>query len=126
MGRMVWKDDYSVGNAVLDSQHRELMELVNRLDGDEPLSLLLEELARYAAIHFRTEEKLLQAVGYPDLDQQKFQHKAFRAWLDRTLADWDSGGERLVASRDLKAYLRVWIANHLQVYDAAFKPWLKK
>lgn len=126
MGTMVWKDEYSVGNELLDAQHRGLIDLVNRLDGDEPLGRVLEELAGYAEMHFRDEEDLVEAAGYPGLTQQKNQHKAFQAWLDRTLNSCRSGGEASVARRDLYAYLSIWIANHLMVYDAAFTPWLEK
>jgi hemerythrin-like metal-binding protein len=126
MGKMLWKDEYSVGNKLLDAQHRRLIELVNRLDGDEPLDRVLEELARYADTHFRDEERLLEAVDYPGLDQQRIQHTAFRAWLDRNLDTYRSDGEASVTNRDLHVYLSVWIANHLMVYDAAFKPWLEK
>lgn len=126
MGTMVWKDEYSVGNELLDAQHRGLIDLVNRLDGGEPLDRMLEELTLFAGTHFRDEERLLEAAGYPDLVQQKKQHKAFQAWLDRNLDTCRSGGEASVARRDLYAYLSVWIANHLMVYDAAFTPWLEK
>jgi hemerythrin-like metal-binding protein len=126
MGKMVWKDEYSVGNELLDAQHRGLLDLVNRLDGDEPLDRVLKELAGYADTHFRDEERLIEAAGFPDLAQQKTQHNAFRAWLDHNLNSYRSGGAASVARRDLYAYLSVWIANHLMVYDAAFKPWLEK
>ena len=126
MAKMIWKDEYSVGNELLDAQHQGLLDLVNRLDGDEPLDRLLVELAGYAEKHFRDEEDLIEAAGYPDLIQQKNQHKAFQAWLDRTLGAYRAGGAASVARRDLYAYLSVWIANHLLVYDAAFKPWLEE
>ncbi len=123
---MVWKDDYSVGNELLDAQHRGLIELVNRLDSDEPLDRVLEELARYAREHFRDEERLLKAAGYPGIVQQRNQHKAFRVWLDRTRGTERSGGASSGTRRDLHAYLCVWIANHMLVQDAAFKSWLEK
>ena len=31
-----------------------------------------------------------------------------------------------MSRRDLHAYLRVWIANHMLVQDAAFKSWLEE
>ena len=126
MGNMVWKDEYGVGSELLDAQHRGLIELVNRLDGDEPLDRVLEELARYAGKHFRDEERLLKAVDYPGLAQQRNHHKAFRAWLDRARGTDRSGGGQSGTRRDLHAYLRVWIANHLLVQDAAFKSWLQE
>ena len=36
------------------------------------------------------------------------------------------GRRQAITSRDLKTRLRVWIANHLQIYGAAFKSWLKQ
>ena len=33
MGNMVWREAYSVGNAMLDEQHRGLLDLVNRIEG---------------------------------------------------------------------------------------------
>lgn len=124
MANMVWKDEYSVGNEYLDAQHRGLIELTNRLDGDEPLDRLLKELVHYAGTHFHDEERLLEAVNYPGLAEQRSQHKAFRTWLDGISGAHPSGDGSSAARRDLHAYLRVWIANHLLVYDAAFKSWL--
>lgn len=36
------------------------------------------------------------------------------------------GRQQAITSRDLKNRLRVWIANHLQIYGAAFKSCLKQ
>ncbi len=124
MGNMVWKEEYSVGNAMLDEQHRRLIELVNRVDGGEPLDDILAALQEYAEKHFRDEERLLESVGYPDLDKQQYQHAAFSAWLDRLYRDHCEEGDSAVTRHDLQRYLRVWLANHLLVYDMAFKPWL--
>lgn len=126
MAKMIWKDEYSVGNELLDAQHRGLLELVNKLDSGEPLDRVLEELAGYAEVHFRDEESVLEATDYPDLAQHKNQHNLFRAWLDRTRGAYRAGGGHAVTRRDLRAYLSVWIANHLLVYDAGFKSWLEK
>jgi hemerythrin len=125
MGNMVWKEEYSVGNALLDEQHRRLIELVNRVDGDEPLDDILVALQNYAEEHFRDEERLLESVGYPDLDKQQHQHGAFSAWLDRLHRQHREEGDSAVTRHDLQRYLRVWLANHLLVYDMAFKSWLE-
>lgn len=122
---MAWKEEYSVGNDLLDEQHQRLIEIVNRIEGDEPIGDLLTELERYATEHFREEERLIEAAGYPEIDKQKQQHNAFRAWLDRLRQQHQAGGDQAVARQDLHSYLRVWLANHLLVYDMAFKSWLE-
>jgi hemerythrin len=122
---MVWKDAYSVGNERLDAQHRKLIETVNALDGDAGLGGILDSLREYADTHFRDEEHLLAATEYPELDQHRSHHKAFRAWLDRVVTAHRSGGDAAVSRQDVHAYLKVWLANHLLVYDQAYVAHLK-
>lgn len=126
MAKMVWKDAYSVGNERLDAQHRKLIETVNALDGDAGLGGVLDSLRDYADTHFRDEERLLAATSYPDLDRHHSQHMAFRGWLDGILAAHRSGGDAAVSRQDVYAYLKVWLANHLLVYDRAFAEHLKR
>jgi hemerythrin-like metal-binding protein len=124
MALMAWKDAYSVGNALLDSQHKQLIELVNDVNGDADLGEVLDGLRRYGDAHFRAEESLLEAARYPDLEQHRKHHEAFRAWLAEVIAARRSGGDAAVARRDVHHYLSIWLANHLLVADKAFEPWL--
>lgn len=124
MANMAWKDEYSVGDETLDSQHRALFDLANRLDSDAPATEILDELIQYADQHFAAEEAMLEAVGYPDLARHRTQHKAFRAWLDMAIQQHRTNNGCCATRDDIISYLRVWIANHLLVYDMAFRPWL--
>lgn len=125
MASMTWKDEYSVGNELLDSQHRRLIALVDALSGDADLGQVLDDLGQYCEAHFRSEEELLEDANYPDLDKHRSYHNAFRTWLNETAAAQKAGGEYAPARADVQSYLRVWLANHLLVYDKAFEPWLK-
>jgi len=124
MALMKWKAAYSVGNEVLDDQHRQLIDLVNKLDSDADLDEVLEGLRRYCETHFQTEEDLLATAAYPGLKEHRKMHDAFRAWLDGMIAAHRSGGDAAVARRDIHHYLSVWLANHLLVQDQAFAPWM--
>ncbi len=125
MALMAWKDAYSVGNALLDSQHKQLIELVNDVNGDADLGEVLDGLRQYGEAHFRAEEDLLEAARYPDLEQHREHHEAFRAWLAEVIAARRSGGDAAVVRRDVHHYLSIWLANHLLVADKAFEPWLE-
>ena len=57
MAQMEWKDAYSVGNELLDSQHKQLIELVNQLTGEVPLSDVLEGLRRSADTPLRVDSR---------------------------------------------------------------------
>lgn len=124
MARMVWKDAYSVGNEVLDNQHKQLIELVNRLGSGADLAEVLDGLRRYGDTHFRTEESLLEASGYPGLEEHRKFHDAFRSWLDGVMKAYRPSGEDAAVRRDIHHYLCVWLANHLLVQDQAFTAWV--
>lgn len=125
MATMQWKDEYSVGNELLDGQHRRLIELVDALGGDADLGEVLDGLRQYGDAHFRAEEDLLQTTDYPDLEKHRSYHDAFRTWLEDVAEAHRSGGTGAPAREDVQSYLRVWLANHLLVYDKAFEPYLK-
>ena len=59
-----WKDAYSVNIAVIDKQHKHLIDLINRLHAsilsgrdNETLADILTDLVYYTIYHFDTEEK---------------------------------------------------------------------
>jgi diguanylate cyclase (GGDEF)-like protein/hemerythrin-like metal-binding protein len=79
--RLEWRPEWSSGNAAIDGAHRKLIamagELINsslalgRAEDEGPrLGALLEEVRR----HFKEEEGILAAAGYPGLDEHAGLH----------------------------------------------------
>ncbi|MBL8484395.1 MAG: PAS domain S-box protein, partial [Rhodocyclaceae bacterium] len=107
-----WSDDYSVGDELLDSQHRSMLALCNAAtavagtdgaDAAERLSAILDRMLRYAEEHFVTEEALLESAAYPALDAQKAEHESYLAKLSELLlAATQANYDRA----DLDSYLR--------------------
>ena len=81
-----WSEKFSVGVRELDQQHQQLIKMLNLLIStqgttnthSETISDILTEMTRYAQTHFKTEERLMEAYGYPGLEDQKLQHRDFR------------------------------------------------
>ena len=77
------------GNELIDTQHRELIERVNKLTedcaaGKEKNSAIrtLDFLMDYVDFHFSAEEKLQEENSYPLLDAHKKQHEHSRGlWI---------------------------------------------
>ena len=72
MTLMLWSKHFETGIELIDAQHRQLVDLINGVaphlaeSGDTTLAdagPLLDQLAQYAAMHFRTEESLMQVGG---------------------------------------------------------------
>lgn len=80
--RIPWDDSYAINIEGIDTQHKKLFELVNRLyDLDdststkEDLRLILYEFNDYMKVHFSDEEAYMLKIAYPSLDEHKKLHE---------------------------------------------------
>lgn len=121
-----WKDTYSVGVPVLDSQHRVLIEIINELHDLErqhgDIRGVLDQLDWYVREHFSLEEKMLKQAGYPDFDLHVMEHRAFEKWLrDGQFHLRVTGEDMPRQARAINAYLKTWLTKHILVNDMDYK-----
>ncbi|MCC6777781.1 MAG: bacteriohemerythrin [Hyphomicrobiales bacterium] len=122
MALLQWKDQYSVGIAAVDHEHRELIELINRLHDElsasraTPVSVeeFFGDLLKSISSHFALEERFMRDEHYDHLAQHKADHERL---LDdiRDMMD-DVIGEAEV--NDLSARLDAWFSRHVETHDA--------
>lgn len=131
MAGLTWTESYSVGNALLDSDHRILFNLVNQLhdamdtgQSRDVLGSVVNVLAEYVEHHFRREEAMLARTGFPALDDHRAEHRRLesevRAVRDRWLA-----GDRGALDEDVLAFLKKWLTDHILVADKSYGPWVQ-
>jgi hemerythrin-like metal-binding protein len=115
----VWSDDFLVGVAEIDEQHRRLFDMIGRfyeaLSAKAParqaLGELLRGLAEYTQYHFSTEERLMARFEFPRAQAHHEQHDDFvRRVTD--MADRFSQGH-LLLSLEATAFLRDWLTSHI-------------
>lgn len=126
MERIVWKDEYSVGVAMFDEQHKGLVDLINSLARDSELEgknqrKVLDSLDRYVKEHFRAEEALMRERQYPRLEEHRIEHKDFEDWLEGVKLSY-----RFTAAHDtfvstVNTFLRNWMVNHILKTDMDYK-----
>jgi hemerythrin len=124
-----WTQLSSVGNELLDTEHRHLVELINDLyeivslalsaGRLEPASRILEEILSYTDYHFRDEERLLVASSYPDIDAHLSQHRELRAETWELHKGFSRSPTRSEAV-DILKFLRAWWMSHINRIDAAY------
>ena len=121
--KVVWDSSYSVGQSLLDHQHRKLMALCNDLgdclatDGPASDALfheILNELAAYARQHFATEEELVRRHAPSHLATQVAEHEAYFARITDLLFDASGGTLDKVG---LQRFLAGWWSGHILVSD---------
>jgi hemerythrin len=126
-----WRDQLSVGNDLIDADHKHLIEVVNlaehglKTKNRQELTEVLDNLSRYARVHFVREELFAGAVSYPGVNQMHESHEELMKTLERVKHDiseqWSQ--ESLDHFSDL---LRGWLVNHVIKEDMLMKPYFKK
>jgi hemerythrin len=121
-----WQERYAVGVAVIDGQHREMLELVNRLlqglrDGRERAELVetLRELVRATEHNIATEERLMQEHGLSPLHHADAHTRLLEA-IRRFDLRLDPQGLAGSAS-----WLREWLLGHIDEDDRPFAELLR-
>lgn len=130
MGEFEWTEAMSVGVAALDADHRSLFQIVDMLremqgeaDCGETLTRLLGTLELYGRNHFRREEEVMRAVGFPGFEFHRAEHRGFGRYIEVLQRRAKAGGDAELAAT-LFEYLSVWLRHHILIQDMAFKPYV--
>jgi hemerythrin len=128
---IVWKDEYSVGNMVLDKQHMQLLLLVSDLEkllqstaqpSMKAVSDFLNDIAAFAVKHFEYEERLLKRLGYAAVDAQHDAHTHFVEYVGEKIVDAISGKE---TAQEMLAYLKHWWVQHILNEDMKYRAFVE-
>jgi hemerythrin len=130
MKKIIWDAEFSVGVKRMDVQHQRIIRMYNKLVehshahvGSEALSQVLQEMVEYASEHFKSEEQLLKDHGYPDLQQQKKEHREFKLHAGNfCLSAQEHGG---TVGPELLVYLHDWWTNHILLQDKGYAIYFK-
>ena len=125
-----WDETFSVGLEQFDSQHRQLIELINRLhdafalnEHAATLSAILNEMTDYANAHFAAEEAMMAQYNYPETAAHKLQHAGF---IDRLLCfRGDQQGGNTELAMEVLLFLYQWLGNHVKIWDKQYAAYFK-
>ena len=126
-----WSDKYSVNNAIIDDQHKRLLDIlyrfermVNRGRESEEMVKLLTEMSDYASAHFKSEERYMQSIGYPNLEKHREVHSSYTLQvLQFTLAHLDDTPEN---PREVLNFLTHWWTDHILKVDMDYSVFVDK
>jgi hemerythrin len=117
-----WSEALSVGNTLIDQDHKELVTLVNELhqavqDGksSETLGSILQALFAYTHEHFQREELLMEHIQYEDMDAHLAQHKKLIEQVAVLQDAFERG--RIEVANNTAELLRYWLTHHIMRTD---------
>lgn len=131
MSFIEWSPTYLLKIPKIDSQHRQLFDILNELhesgtsgDSREAVREALKRLIGYTIYHFSTEETLMRSYGYQDYPQHKTEHDNLR---DRVMVLEEAGkSDTGVEIEELTGFLKTWLSQHILRTDMKFAKYVEK
>ena len=120
---IAWTDEFLIGIAELDHEHRSLVSDINRLhrallEHDEPARIeetLGDILARMQA-HFALEESVMKEHAYPHYGEHKAEHEALLDTVTGFIVRFEREPDAAIGEA-LEATLDEWIVTHIVTHD---------
>lgn len=129
---LTWSKKLSVGNAIIDSEHKNLIVMVNSIEliikarNGVALSQEFELIEHWLRTHFENEERIASAVGF-DFTKNKLEHqnllKEFHRMQDELKAMNGMWSDKV--AKQYFQYLCDWITGHVVEEDMLMKPLLQ-
>ncbi|ACS78128.1 bacteriohemerythrin [Maridesulfovibrio salexigens] len=117
-----WNDDYSVGVSIIDTEHKQLVGMINKaydsvknMEEEKVLKILVKDMCDYAVSHFSTEERFMEKYGYPAHEEHEKMHHDFTVKAEALDLLIKSGNP--VEPVKVFKYLADWLRNHILKTD---------
>lgn len=124
-----WSESMEVGNMHIDEQHRILIDTINQLASAETqndravVAMIIDELVNYSVFHFEYEERLIEAAGYPQLQEHRRIHQGFVTWIKELREEFTYHRRQQLGERIL-GFLRDWLREHILGEDQRYRPYI--
>ena len=131
-----WDSRLSVGNTVVDLEHKLIISLINALEAvlrhpqeKDALVFFINQLYDFTIEHFAREEKLQLKFLFPHYEENKQGHEKLidqREWIKKIIIDFaektdNSPDEALQVSQKVNQVLRNWFVDHIIKSDMKMK-----
>jgi hemerythrin len=128
MAYLTWNKELDTGIEVIDGQHRQIVEYINKLDDARHTSnrtvigKVIDDTIEYTVSHFGFEETLIEDADYEFTRPHKKVHELFIKRVSEYKERFDGGED---VADELHGLLYRWLFNHILNDDAAYVPAVK-
>jgi len=123
MSLIDWREEYSVGVASVDHEHKEMINLINTVYDNlssnapkEQIEDFLGEIYTKISAHFALEEKIMKVKGYDEYEEHKQDHERLLDEIRDIMDFYQTDG--YFSDKDLADQLERWFSEHFRTRDA--------
>ncbi|NOQ15797.1 MAG: bacteriohemerythrin [Methyloprofundus sp.] len=125
MDKFIWQDSYNIGNSTIDSQHKYLFELANKVvaaTSKDQISECLMLLYKYTREHFQAEEAVMKIHSYPEYNTHVYLHNKM---LDKLIKISDSLNTPHWNKAMIDVFMQEWLLVHILEKDMPLGAYIK-
>jgi hemerythrin len=122
--RYTWDSSLETGIELIDTQHKQLFEAINKLleicaagKGVDEIKKSIDFLNDYTIKHFFEEERIQQKYNYPDYPAHKQYHEAFKATVRNLTHRLILNGATEELVNEVHSSVGGWLFNHIKIQD---------
>ena len=130
---ITWGAKYATGIKSIDKQHKELVDLTNKLyqaclnrneDMDTAFRAAMSRLVEYVRYHFSDEQTLLGRIKFPKYMEHKKEHEDLIKEILEASKDYGAG-KKFVPNQFVRA-LKDWVFGHIAVTDMFYAGYVRE
>ena len=123
MTLLQWSERYRIGIEAVDHEHRELIDLINRLHAELAtrhaklaVPAFFGDLLQGISAHFALEEKFMRERNYDQLTAHKADHERLLDEIRDIMDEFEQSDT--IDSAELAKRLDAWFSRHFESHDA--------
>ncbi|EJJ4821649.1 TPA: hemerythrin family protein [Campylobacter jejuni] len=133
--KVKWSKDFNIKNMQLDKQHELIFEITdlandlalkiqeNNTQYKDDLKQILAKLFQYIKIHFKDEEKFMESIDFPLIEEHKKSHQVL---VEKTKELLEHSDNIVKMSQELSILTKDWILDHFANEDLWIANFTKK
>ncbi|MCL2204524.1 MAG: hemerythrin family protein [Defluviitaleaceae bacterium] len=122
---MHWHKSYETGNTIVDKDHKEIFELVNKLINSnfsnkvQDTTNAIDYLSGYVLRHFANEERLMEESSYPQASTHKQIHQDFVTAVTQLKNKLNTHPDTSAVVLEINKTIVDWLSDHVLGSDKA-------
>lgn len=128
--KLVWTNEFSIGNEDVDYDHNKLLDIFNDLvelieykieykKDRQEFAKILTKMTDYSLNHFKKEEEYMRKMSYPLLSEHKNYHRDYVYIV--AMYNVDLLSINPPEPKDIIAFLEKWWTNHILTHDDKYE-----
>ncbi|MDD2290911.1 MAG: bacteriohemerythrin [Aliarcobacter sp.] len=129
---IIWKSEYNISNFKIDKEHQKLFTIareamnISKLKDDKEVKNRLKEiitkLFEYVGTHFSNEQKYMEEIDYPELENHKILHKNMLTMLTNLISELNKL-ELEDIEKLLFNFIEEYFIRHIVLEDKKIQLW---